>query len=98
MPRKDPQGLVPDRAGTALIILDLISDFTFEDGDEVARAGPQQRVLVHGERRLCPRPRARDPARLHLGAHAARHPLALEHFTRVLGADIRASRAVRVRP
>jgi nicotinamidase-related amidase len=34
----DPHGLVPDRADTALAILDLISDFSFEGGDEIARA------------------------------------------------------------
>jgi nicotinamidase-related amidase len=34
----DPNGLVPDRAETVLAILDLISDFSFEGGDEVARA------------------------------------------------------------
>ena len=35
---KDPHGLVPDRADTALAILDLISDFSFEGGAEIARA------------------------------------------------------------
>jgi nicotinamidase-related amidase len=34
----DPQGLVPDRAETALVILDLISDFRFDDGEKIARA------------------------------------------------------------
>lgn len=34
----DPHGLVPDRADTALAILDLISDFSFEGGAEIARA------------------------------------------------------------
>jgi nicotinamidase-related amidase len=29
--------LAPDRADTALVILDLISDFAFDDGEEVAR-------------------------------------------------------------
>jgi nicotinamidase-related amidase len=36
--RNDPNGLVPDQAPTALIILDLISDFDFDDGEKVARA------------------------------------------------------------
>lgn len=35
---RDPHGLAPDRADTALIILDLISDFAFDDGEAVARA------------------------------------------------------------
>jgi nicotinamidase-related amidase len=35
---RDPQGLAPDRADTALVILDLISDFAFDDGEAVARA------------------------------------------------------------
>jgi nicotinamidase-related amidase len=35
---KDPNGLVPDRAETVLAILDLISDFSFDGGAEVARA------------------------------------------------------------
>ena len=34
----DPKGLVPDRADTALVILDLISDFQFDDGAKIARA------------------------------------------------------------
>jgi isochorismate hydrolase len=34
----DPHGLVPDRSATVLLILDLISDFSFEDGEKVARA------------------------------------------------------------
>ena len=34
----DPNGLVPDRAETVLLILDLISDFAFEGGDRIARA------------------------------------------------------------
>ena len=34
----DPHGLVPDRAETVLAILDLISDFSFEGGDAIARA------------------------------------------------------------
>jgi nicotinamidase-related amidase len=34
----DPHGLVPERADTALAIVDLISDFSFEGGDEIARA------------------------------------------------------------
>jgi nicotinamidase-related amidase len=38
MAKSDPSGLVPDRAETALIILDLISDFSFEDGAAIARA------------------------------------------------------------
>jgi nicotinamidase-related amidase len=38
MPKRDPQGFTPDRAATALIILDLVSDFDFEGGDKVARA------------------------------------------------------------
>jgi nicotinamidase-related amidase len=38
MRRNDPHGLVPDRADSALIILDLISDFSFENGAAVARA------------------------------------------------------------
>jgi nicotinamidase-related amidase len=36
--KNDPNGLVPDRAETVLAILDLISDFSFDGGDEVARA------------------------------------------------------------
>jgi nicotinamidase-related amidase len=35
---RDPHGLAPDRADTALVILDLISDFAFDDGEAVARA------------------------------------------------------------
>jgi nicotinamidase-related amidase len=35
---RDPHGIVPDRAATALLILDLISDFAFDDGAKVARA------------------------------------------------------------
>jgi nicotinamidase-related amidase len=38
MPNSDPSGLAPDRAATALIILDLISDFAFAGGGKVARA------------------------------------------------------------
>jgi nicotinamidase-related amidase len=34
----DQNGVVPDRAETVLVILDLISDFAFEDGEKVARA------------------------------------------------------------
>jgi nicotinamidase-related amidase len=34
----DPHGLVPDRADTVLVILDLISDFRFDDGEKIARA------------------------------------------------------------
>jgi nicotinamidase-related amidase len=34
----DPHGLVPDSAETALLILDLISDFEFEDGEKIFRA------------------------------------------------------------
>jgi nicotinamidase-related amidase len=34
----DPNGLVPDRAETVLAILDLISDFSFDGGAQVARA------------------------------------------------------------
>jgi nicotinamidase-related amidase len=33
----DPHGHVPDRAATVLLILDLISDFSFEGGAQVAR-------------------------------------------------------------
>jgi nicotinamidase-related amidase len=38
MPQRDPSGLAPDRSATALIILDLISDYSFEDGDKIVRA------------------------------------------------------------
>jgi nicotinamidase-related amidase len=38
MPNSDPSGLAPDRAATALIVLDLISDFAFDGGAKVARA------------------------------------------------------------
>ena len=38
MQKSDPRGLFPDRSETAMVILDLISDFDFEDGAEVARA------------------------------------------------------------
>lgn len=38
MTKADPLGLVPDRAETALVVLDLISDFSFDDGAAVARA------------------------------------------------------------
>lgn len=38
MPNRDPLGFVPDRAAAALLILDLISDYSFEGGDKVARA------------------------------------------------------------
>ena len=34
----DSHGLVADRAETVLAIVDLISDFSFDGGDEVARA------------------------------------------------------------
>jgi nicotinamidase-related amidase len=34
----DAHGLVPDRADTVLVILDLISDFCFDDGEKIARA------------------------------------------------------------
>ena len=34
----DPNGLVPDRSETVLVILDLVSDFSFEHGAQVARA------------------------------------------------------------
>ena len=34
----DLHGLVPDRSAMVLIVLDLISDFAFRDGDKVARA------------------------------------------------------------
>jgi nicotinamidase-related amidase len=36
--KDDPHGLVPDRAETALVILDLVSDFQFADGERIARA------------------------------------------------------------
>lgn len=35
---KDPQGLVPEKSATVMLILDLISDFAFEDGRAIARA------------------------------------------------------------
>jgi nicotinamidase-related amidase len=35
---EDPHGLVPDQAETVLVILDLISDFDFADGEKIARA------------------------------------------------------------
>jgi nicotinamidase-related amidase len=38
MPNSDPSGLVPDRAATALIVLDLISDFAFDGGAKIAHA------------------------------------------------------------
>ena len=38
MRSSDSHGLVPDRAETVLAILDLISDFAFDGGDQVARA------------------------------------------------------------
>jgi nicotinamidase-related amidase len=38
MPKRDPSGLAPNRAATALIVLDLISDFAFDGGAKVARA------------------------------------------------------------
>ena len=38
MSEHDPQGLAPDRSDTVLIVLDLISDFEFEDGAKIARA------------------------------------------------------------
>jgi nicotinamidase-related amidase len=34
---KDPKGIAPDRSATALIVLDMISDFDFEDGERIAR-------------------------------------------------------------
>src|ERR1041384_4286836 len=34
----DSRGLVPDQSETVLIVLDLISDFDFEDGETIARA------------------------------------------------------------
>jgi nicotinamidase-related amidase len=36
--RKDPHGLVPDRSQTVLLILDLVSDSAFPDGEKIARA------------------------------------------------------------
>src|SRR3954470_2355664 len=36
--KRDPHGLVPDQAETVLIILDLISDFDFKDGERIAEA------------------------------------------------------------
>jgi nicotinamidase-related amidase len=38
MPKNDPHGLFPDRCETAMLILDMISDFEFEDGEKIARA------------------------------------------------------------
>jgi hypothetical protein len=35
---RDPHGLVPDTSKTVLLILDLISDFEFEDGEKIFRA------------------------------------------------------------
>lgn len=40
MPRRngvDPTGLAPHRSVTALLLLDLVSDFEFEDGEQVFR-------------------------------------------------------------
>jgi nicotinamidase-related amidase len=48
----DPHGLVPDRAETVLAILDLISDFSFDGGEEVARAAlPIARRIASLKRR-----------------------------------------------
>jgi nicotinamidase-related amidase len=60
MPKTDPSGLAPDRAATALIILDLISDFAFDGGAKVARAAL---------------PVAQRIARLKARARAARVPV-----------------------
>lgn len=60
MPNADPSGLVPDRAATALLILDLISDFAFDDGAKIARAAV---------------PVAKRIARLKVRAKAARVPV-----------------------
>jgi len=57
---RDPHGLAPDRSETVLAILDLISDFSFEGGREVARAAL---------------PVARRIARLKARARAARVPV-----------------------
>ena len=38
MPKNDLSGLAPSRSTTAIIILDLISDYSFEDGAKIARA------------------------------------------------------------
>ncbi len=48
----DPQGLAPDRSDTVLIVLDLISDFDFEDGAKIARAalGVAKRIAALRER------------------------------------------------
>jgi nicotinamidase-related amidase len=37
-PAHDPQGLAPDRSPTVLIVLDLMSDFDFQDGATIAKA------------------------------------------------------------
>jgi nicotinamidase-related amidase len=60
MPKRDPLGLVPDRAATALIVLDLISDYSFDGGDRIARAAL---------------PVARRIARLKARAKAAKVPV-----------------------
>jgi nicotinamidase-related amidase len=60
MPKRDPLGLFPDRAATALIVLDLISDYSFDGGDRIARAAL---------------PAARRIARLKARAKAANVPV-----------------------
>jgi len=35
--KRDPNGLVPERSQSVLVILDLISDFEFEDGEKILR-------------------------------------------------------------
>jgi nicotinamidase-related amidase len=34
---KDPKGIAPDKSRTAVLVLDMISDFDFEDGERIAR-------------------------------------------------------------
>ena len=48
----DPQGLAPDRSDTVLIVLDLISDYDFEDGAAIAKAalGVAKRIAALRQR------------------------------------------------
>lgn len=50
--KKDPHGSVPDRAASALLLIDVINDFDFENGDQLFRlAMPVGRQIADLKRR-----------------------------------------------
>jgi nicotinamidase-related amidase len=49
---KDPKGIAPDKSKTVLLVLDMISDFDFEDGERIARrAAPIAKRIANLKRR-----------------------------------------------